>query len=289
MKKIRLTLLMTIIAISCTKQEAGDSVTTFPEDALGSVSFECLIENSTTTDTKSTEDNIWNNLEEEDGKIALPDDILPSVDDFSVSIEGQYIIPDEETGVQEPDGTVADYSLTGLTLKEYNDDVPYMYGGDYAIILEYGSSTDEGYNKPYYYKEYDFEVIARKYDVKSISLELSNSVIREIQTTDMFNNYYTDCSFKITTTSGTEIELETGVKTLFFVEAGTTLTLSGTATKENGYDVSFSGVIGTTVANTCYTITIDATDVGQGGISVEFNDDISNFNEIGYLADMNPN
>lgn len=287
MKNRLFTLGALLLSFACSKQSSNDLSCSY-EDLKGSMGFVCVIDNATNLDTKSVDDNIWNNLEQSDGKIALPDEMLPSTNLLSLSIEGEYIIPDEDLGIQVDGGPTEKYSLSGLTLGEYNADLPYLYGGDYTLTLTYGEPTDEGYNKPYFYGECDFTIYGRKSDTKSTTVELSNSIIRAIETTEYFDNYYTSAEFTITTSQGNSISLDPGIQTLYFVEAGTTLTLSGSAVKSNGYTVTFSGEIGKTEANSCYTITVDAENVAGNSISVNFNDDTSLFDIVEIDAELNP-
>ncbi|MFI3314916.1 MAG: DUF4493 domain-containing protein [Rikenellaceae bacterium] len=280
-----LTMLLCTLSLACSKQ-SSESVDSYDDaDSQGQVELACSIAGSAEVVTRATD---YGDLVVEDGKIYLPSSILPSADDFKVEITGSYIVPDEVVGGQQEGGDVESVSISYDKLSDYTSELPYLYAGDYTVTLSYGDVTDEGYENPCYYTTYDFVVSARKVSQESISVPICNSIIRGITTTESFDNYYVSSDLTITTTKGTELNIEANAMTLFFVQPSTTLTLSGTAVKTNGTTVSFSGVIGKTTAQECYTIELDAEDVGGGGISVSFDSSISEFEVVETSDELNP-
>ena len=108
--------------------------------------------------------------------------------------------------------TVWSGSMGGMT-------EPYSLAtGDYTVSAEYGSTTDEGFDKPCFTGSLAFTINGGDSKEITIPVSLANAIVK-VSCTDMFNNYFTDYSFKITTASGAEIPFAKGESRGAFIDA----------------------------------------------------------------------
>lgn len=293
-----MTLLCAALIVGC----KDDSTSNLSDSYFkGSLQLSATTESSAILATRADEEafeegEITNEVleegEDEEGNTyaILPSRLDINLDNVMVDIEGTYIIPDAEAGTQLEDGEVAELDFEAITLATYKSQTNYLFASDdYKVIMTYGDPLIEAVDSVCYRGEITPVIYARKASEEQITLKVCNSIVNKIVTTEKFNTYYKldECQFFITTSAGAEREfkIESGEtaatpvseSVLYFVTAGTTLTLSGTAMKSNDVMVEFSGELGVTEAARCYTITIDADDVGSSSIYVEFDDDISTF------------
>lgn len=205
--------------------------------------------------------------------VELPTELIPEVEDFALRVTGRY--EDSE------DGTEKDYSYIYSSIIEQNEKSPYLTKGNYNAAISYGEVNAEGVEKPYFAGNADFTIIARDIINCNITAALTNSAIK-LTTTEWFNKYYTSATFTVTTSLGNIFTFKAGESSpLIFVNAGTTLTLSGTATKSNGFNVEFpTKTIGTTTAQTQYAIVVDASQAGEGNIKINFDETTINIDPI---------
>ncbi|MFR9641694.1 MAG: DUF4493 domain-containing protein [Rikenellaceae bacterium] len=292
LKITMLALLSAVVIVGCKDDESP--VVALPDsDFMGSVSLSAATESSAILATRAdeiTNEVLEQGVDDEENIVAiLPSRLDPTLDDVIIDIVGSYIIPDAEAGVQLEDGQVAELEFEPMSYADYQAQTTYLYASDYTVKMSYGDTTLEAVDNVCYYGELPIHIYARKESEETVTLKVCNSIVNKIVTTESFNNYYKldECHFYITTSAGAQREFNiasgesaaepVSESVLYFVEAGTTLTLSGTAVKSNDVEIKFSGNIGTTEAGRCYTITIDADDVGSTSIFVKFDDNISEF------------
>ncbi|MFR9649452.1 MAG: DUF4493 domain-containing protein [Rikenellaceae bacterium] len=265
------TLTMALLLLgSCNRDGDMDTST---QDGYGSVSFVSSVDNSIDVITRS------------ESGVNLPGSVtLPTTADFSLKITGDYTDSESDSGVTSGSynlsyGSIDDCNASSLTLLETVD------GNTYTASVSSGTSTAEGENLPCFAGEVDFSVVARETNTIAVTTVLTNSLF-QFSTSEWFDNYYTDAEFTITTSRGNSFSFGRGEdERLIFVEAGTTLTLEGSATKSNGYDVVFaSNVIGVTSARELSSIIVDASQAGGVSISVQFNTEFTELdeNEVDY-------
>ncbi len=244
MKKIVKFAVLATLVVGCAKEpnveiEYGD----------GSVLFECVTQRSVSETTKATYD--------------LPSELIPSGDQFSLQLTGEYVDSESEQ--------TESFSAYYQTIESYSETLPSVPAGDYTALISYGDTSLEGATNACFVGESDFEIIARKTSEEVIIATLSNSAIR-VTTTEWFDNYYSDAEFTITTAAGNEFSFEPNDGQLIFVQPSSTLKLKGSATKsQTGTSVEFpESTIGTTEVRTLNTIVVDASQAGGASITITF-------------------
>lgn len=262
------TLMMALLLLGSCNQD-GDVGANQTDGEYGSVSFTSGVDSSVDIITRASGNY-------------LPESVtLPTAADFSLKITGDYYDPESgsSSSYDLSFGSIDECNGMSLTLLETQD------GNEYTATVSSGTSTAEGENLPCFAGEVTFEVEARVTNIIYVSTQMTNSAF-EFSTSEWFDNYYTDAKFTITTSAGNSFEFGRGDdERLIFVEAGTTLTIEGSATKSNGYDVTFaSNTIGTTSARSISSISVDASQAGGASIVVEFQTEFISIdeNEVDY-------
>lgn len=226
------------------------------EVGQGTVSFNCDTQNSVEQFvTRAVSD------------YTIPASLVPDVDLFKLNITGTYFDKEQNQNVS--------YDSVFATLMEYHQDVPYLVSGNYTATFTYGDVTVENDTNACFSGSVDFTIVARKSISKDVKVKLSNSAIR-LKTTPEFDNYFKDATFQVTTANGSTFDFTPNDGKVYFIEAGSNITLSGTAQKKhNDAEVSFSAeTIGSTKPTTISTILIDSE--ATGGIELDITlDDIT--------------
>ncbi|MFI3321091.1 MAG: DUF4493 domain-containing protein [Rikenellaceae bacterium] len=211
--------------------------------------------------------------------VELPQESLPTVDDFSVTIKGENI--DNATG-----DTVR-FDKTYDNIDAYNSEIPSLIEGEYIVAVSAGDSVSEGADSFYFKGESSATVEPLTTTEVSVTAEFHKSAIK-VTTTDWFDKYYPTAYFEVTTSAGNSFNFSSTDSTkMIYVATGTTLTLSGSAIKSNGFNVDFpEQEIGSTTAKTLSNITIDASDVGGVEVTVTFSNSVYDFSP--YIIETNP-
>ncbi len=152
-------------------------------------------------------------------------------------------------------------------------DRPFLTAGNYTATVSYGDPEGEGETAFCYGGSTPFTVVARRTTNETVTARLINSAVK-LSTTEWFDKYYTGATFTLTTGSGNSFDFTPGEGKMIFVKAGTALSLKGAATKsQNGVAVTFpERTIGTTAATSLYTIRVDASQAGEGTLTITFDD-----------------
>ncbi len=179
---------------------------------------------------------------------------LPSAQDFTLTVS-------DASG---------DEIYSGL-LKNY-DSSSAVKVGSYTATASYGSASVEGFDKPYFSGQSSFTVAQGTTSTVTIPASLANSMVK-LSFTDTFTSYYTDYSFTLKTGAGTEIQFPKGETRAAFMDAYT-FTLNGTLTSQGGKTQTFTLSKKGFEAKKCYTIRFDASNVGNGTISISFDDTV---------------
>ncbi len=248
------TIALALLASSCNKSESVSS-----DWGYGSVDFSCTTLSSVGEDSRS---------EEEESRYIIPESLIPSTEDIIVLISGSYIDPDSSDECS--------YSYGPLTLGEYSNSLPMMVASsDYNAKFYIGEQGKEGEEATYFSGSTPFEVVARAEMTQSVVISLQNSIIA-LEATDIFSAYYLNASFTVETSAGNSFSFEIPNEKIVFVEAGTTLSLSGVATKSSGESVTFNkSVIGNTTSQTMSRIKISAESIGGENINITLDDTIT--------------
>ena len=149
---------------------------------------------------------------------------------------------------------------------------PYtIAAGEYTATAQYGSVSDEGFDKPCFTGSMPFTINGGDSKQITIPVSLANAIVK-VSCTDMFRNYFSDYSFKITTAAGTQIDFPKSETRGAFIDAYK-FTIDGTLKNQGGTAQSFNKTYDTGInPATCYTVTFDASSVGGTSITVTFND-----------------
>lgn len=149
---------------------------------------------------------------------------------------------------------------------------PYTLAtGEYTATAQYGDVSDEGFDKPCFTGSMPFTINGGDSKQITIPVSLANAIVK-VSCTEMFRNYFTDYSFKITTAAGTKIDFPKSETRGAFIDAYK-FTIDGTLTNQGGTAQSFNKTYDTGISPAiCYTVTFDASGVGGASITVTFND-----------------
>lgn len=258
-------LCLLLIVASCNR---NDSATT-TQSEWGEVTFECSILDVVDQTTRSSQ--IY----------TLPEDLVPSAEELTLEISGSYIDPENQL--------TTPYSYGPLLLSDYTASKPMMIASDtYNAKFHWGEEGVEGESSPYFSASVDFEVIARGSTTEQLTISLQNSIIC-MEFDDIFSNYYTDAAFTISTGSGNSFDFSAAtIDKIVFVEASTSLTLSGSAVGiRDGMSVSFNAAyIGSTTKQTLSRINITADSIGGENLNITLDDAITIIEPI--VIELNP-
>lgn len=148
-----------------------------------------------------------------------------------------------------------------------------LKAGNYTVKASYGSASDEGFDKPYFYGEKTFSIAGGGNTDVSIPVALANSLVR-MEYSENFKAYYTDYSFTVKTGGGTEIAFPKEEGRAAFVDAYT-ISISGTLTGADGKARPFAKSYSSSLSpKTCYTVRFDASNVGSGEVTISFDDTV---------------
>lgn len=147
-----------------------------------------------------------------------------------------------------------------------------LKAGNYSVSASYGSSTDEGFEKPCFTGSKTFSVAGGGETSVAIPVSLANSIVK-VECSDAFESYYTDYAFSVKTGAGTVIDFPKGETRAAFVDAYT-ISVSGTLTNQGGKTQSFSKDYKSLSPKTSYTLKFDVSNVGGTAISISFDDSV---------------
>ena len=145
--------------------------------------------------------------------------------------------------------------------------------GDYTATASYGTVTDEGFDKPCFSGSASFTVKGGESSSVSIRVSLASCIVK-MAFTDNFRNYYPDYNLTVTTGNGSVISFPRSETRACFMDAYQ-FSLSGTLVNQAGV----STVIPTKEfknlqSATCYTLKMDASNIGSNIITISFNDTV---------------
>ena len=175
-----------------------------------------------------------------------------------------------------------EFSKTWESLSAFNDAGETIPAGSYTAELRYGDPKAEGVGKVCYYGSKAIEIVARQRVEETIPVQIANAQVL-VSATESFLNYFHDATFTVTTSAGNRFTFTPGAETAdeaVFVEAGTTLTLTGTAKLQSQTGTAFDRDytfpeqrLDQTVARTRHTFLFDARDNGSATLTINLRDD----------------
>lgn len=207
------------------------------EGSLGSIVFKLSQDEALTEITKSSVGSYTS---------------LPSADNFSIVVTDSN---DEQIEIKDPKAQTS------------------LPAGSYSAKAFYGSTSDEGFDKPCFEGTQAFSVTGGQSSSVTIKTKLANALVK-FEYTENFKKYYTDYSFTLTTGKGTAISFPASETRAAFIDAYV-MTVKGSLTTQGGSTLSFpekeyKGL----EAATCYTLKFDASNVGGTTVSISFNDTV---------------
>lgn len=225
--------IMCVMALS-----AAFACTKSQTDGSGQVSFEISGKYEVTDQTRSNVSDYTT---------------LPSTGDFMISVSS----------------TSSAYSWNGK-ISEW-DSSASLPAGNYKVTADYGSLSEEGFDKPFFTGSSDFAIIGGQVTSVPVSVSLGNTVVL-VRCTDSFKNYYKDYSFELTRSGSTLATFAKGENKGAFVD-GYRFTLEGTVagpTKTQTFSKEYTSLN----EATAYTFLFDVSNVGGSTITVTFNDNV---------------
>lgn len=189
---------------------------------------------------------------------------VPSGGEFALAITSQ----DSATGFS---------GETWSSVNSFNENYKktYFKAGVYNAVVEWGTPSEEGENKPYFKGELQYNVVARQLTTVTIPAKLANSIVK-VEFTDTFKNYFENgANMTITSGNGNSWSVDYTTSPYIFVESGKELVIAGEATKQkpsasvDAQTVKFEDVAKTMSACTMYTYTYDVSTAGSVTVTVE--------------------
>lgn len=185
--------------------------------------------------------------------------VLPAGDDFSLSLSGD------------------DYAESWATVAEFAAEERLFPAGTYTATIAWGDPEAEGPDLPYFLGTVTTPVLARRVNTIEIEARIANSQTR-IMATEQFLRYFHDAEFTVTTGAGNSFDYTPAAgrdAEPVFVQAGTTLTVTGTARQQSqtgqteGPLVTFPAQrLDAARPRTCHTFLFDAPDAGSATLTI---------------------
>ena len=245
MKKILFAIALAVVATACHTNEGG-------EVQVGKIAI-----NAATRSEVSES--------EAQGRFALPESVVPSATDLKVEMTGN------------------NNSFTWATLAEYNEAVNgglSFVSAPYSITLSYGEKGAEGWSKPYFEGSTNIEVSMYGLTAEAaVEVELKNSIIA-IETTDRFDGYFPQSSFKIKS-----FDWNGESEELLFMNAGD-VKISCEAIRQTGSVTALESTV-TLRPTTRHKVVFDLSTAGSAMVNVVFDGEIVETVELEFELNEN--
>lgn len=197
------------------------------------------------------------------GDVILTDCTKSQVSDFTTIPAGSdFTITVTDSGDKVVwSGKTADLPDSKLSLK----------CGNYTASAAYGSSADEGADKPCFSGQTNFAITGGGNVHVTIPVSLKNCIVK-LEGTDAFNNYFTSYEFTMKTGAGNTFKFSKSDSKAVFIDAYR-FDLEGTLVNQGGTSFSFAKKTYSNLDEaTCYTVKFDASQVGGVKVTISFND-----------------
>lgn len=229
---------------------------------------------------------------------ALPSELLPSADAFTLALTGTYTDKVDATTTAE-----CTYAKSWATIADYNTEAPALeagvydaaqghYANSYEAAVTYGDPTAEGEGKPYFEGGSAAFILYAGGNVEvPVTAHLANSCFSLYAEQYLLSYYAGGIELTIHTADNdfTFTPTTTAESALIFVKPNQQLSISGKAVKQNGTEVTFpKTAIGTGViaAETHYAIRVDHETAGSGALMISFDGSFTEVPEV--TAELNP-
>ncbi len=233
MKKILFAIALAVVATACNHKESDHTA------QVGKIAIEAVTRGEV------------NNTSSADNKFVLDSEIVPMANDLKVDIVGN-----NET-------------FSWATLAEFNvenADLTFA-SAPYTITLSYGENGVEGWSKPHFEGSTTVEV--PQYGLTAtanVQVVLTNSIVA-VETTDNFDGYFPESSFKIN-----GIDWDPTKTELLFMNAGE-VKITCEAVRQTGSTTPIETTV-TLKPTTRHTVVFDLSTAGSAVVNVKFDDEI---------------
>lgn len=166
------------------------------------------------------------------------------------------------------------------SVDEFNAENPLLAQGEYTAAVACGDPEAEGYDTPCYAGSERFELKPRRQNRVQITARIANAQAL-VRTTERFRAYFHEAAFAVATGAGNRFEYRfaadgDAANEAVWVRASSTLTVSGTASRQAGDEVTFAEqTIGETRAATRYVFEYDAPNAGSAVVNIWIDDQLT--------------
>ena len=245
MKKILFAIALAVVATACHTNESGDV-------QVGKIAI-----NAATRSEVSES--------EAQRRFHLPENLMPSVNDLKVEMTGN------------------NNAFTWATLAEFNEAVNgglTFVSAPYSITLSYGEKGAEGWSKPHFEGSTSVEVPMYGLTAEAtVEVEMKNSIIA-IETTELFDGYFPQSSFKIKS-----FDWSAESEELLFMNAGE-VKITCEAIRQTG-SVTKLGSTVTLRPTTRHKVVFDLSTAGNATVNVLFDGEIVETVELEFELNEN--
>ena len=244
MKKILLAIALAVVATACHTEEEALQVGK-------------IVINATTR----SEVNDANTT----GKTVLNESLVPAAKDLKVEVSSNGATQTWAT-LSEFEQAIAD----GLTFA----------AAPHTITLSYGEKGAEGWSKPYFEGSTTVEVPMYGLTVDTdVLVGVANSIV-SVETTEQFNGYFPNSSFKIN-----DVEWDASKNELLFMNTGE-VTFTREAVRPTGKPTTFEGTLQLKAA-THHKIVFDLSTAGKAVVNITFDDEVVETIELEFELNEN--
>ncbi len=179
---------------------------------------------------------------------------VPEVSEFSLAIQG------------------AEYDQKWEHFSDFVSADNKLQAGEYTASIAWGDPSLEGENSPAYVGSTPFTIHSQQVTQASIVAKLANAQVR-VAFTEQFKSYFHDAKITLKTAAGGEFTFTPESLPTIFV-APAEFSLSGTAFKQNGTQVSFPERSTEAKAQYRYTYTYDMSTAGTATVTIRLDDTV---------------
>ena len=253
MKKILFAIALAVVATACHTNDGGEVL-------FGKIAINA-----------STRNEVSESNSEENRFLLKNWGVVPSVNDLKVEITGN--------GVTSAWNTIAEFNAEN-NIPGSEEKKLLFPSAPHTITLSYGDEGVEGWSKAYFKGSAvvdvpKFELVAEA----QVEVILTNSIVA-IETTDKFNGYFPQTTFKVN-----GIEWDSAKHELLFMNAGE-VTISCEATRQTGKITNLESKI-VLKPTTRHTIRFDLSTAGNTVINVTLDNEIVETIELDFELNDN--
>ncbi|MDE5940899.1 MAG: DUF4493 domain-containing protein [Muribaculaceae bacterium] len=152
-----------------------------------------------------------------------------------------------------------------------NQDFPV---GDYTFEASYGQSSDEGFEKPWYYGSTALTVLENRTTPVSLTANLANAMVT-VQYSEAVKQYFADYTAEVKSSTGATFSYAADETRAVYVTPGT-VDINVSVTKQNGVSARLNPCSFTAEARHHYIVTFDVNngEVGSASLVITFYEEL---------------